>query len=217
MRKDMGKVITERERRGSSLPSLKTGLSIRWNGHEGDYHYDQKASMSWNRLFIRKEFTDVLSPLYRWLDKQVGRPWSKVYSEICANLDKRKVTHVHVLDHLFQRIERNVFMGVDRQYHARSSGFFGVNVVDGLYVHPRNGLILRQKPKPKIEKPEDVEEVKLTDLAAWKKIKDIWYFCEYRQPTKEEAIIYRSKKMILVCKKQLGKKELRDLHKRLNA
>jgi len=217
MRKDIGKIITERERTGSSLPSPKTGLSIRWNGYEGEYDYDRKASMSWNRLVDRKGFTDVLSPLYRWLDKQVGRPWNKVYSEICANLDKRKVTHVHVLDHLFQRIERNVFMGVDGQYHARSSGFFSVNVVDGLYVHPRNGLILRQKPKPKIEKPEDVEEVKLTELTAWKKIKGIWYFCEYRKPTAVEVTIYRSSKMIVVRKKQLGKKELRDLRKRIDA
>ena len=217
MRKDMEKIITERERIGSSLPSPKTGLNIRWNGSEEDYDYDQKASMSWNRLVDRKGFTDVLSPLYRWLDKQVGRPWNKVYSEICANLDKRKVTHVHVLDHLFQRIERNVFMGVDGQYHARSSSFFSVSVVDGLYVHPRNGLILRQKPKPKIEKPEDVEEVKLTELTAWKKIKDIWYFCEYRKPTKEEMAIYRSSKMIVVRKRQLGKKDLRDLRKRIDA
>lgn len=46
----------------------------------------------------RYGFTDKLGPVYAWMDKQVGRPWSKIYSEICAKYDKRSLAGQHIVD-----------------------------------------------------------------------------------------------------------------------
>lgn len=126
MRQDMGKVITERERHGSDRPNLKTGCSIHWKGFDADYDLPRYQSSSPSRQYGpegAKEFTDVLGPLRRWVGKQVGRPWNKVYSEICQVIDKRKVTHAHVLDHLYNWVCRNPFRdtkGVWREADRKS-------------------------------------------------------------------------------------------------
>jgi hypothetical protein len=216
MRSDIGRLVTERERSGSFLPSQKTGLSIPWKGHDHEYDYDRTMSMSWNRLPIkigRKEFTDVLSPLYRWLDKQVGRPWDCVYSELCVGLDKRKVTHKHVFDHAFQHIERYVYMAVDGRYYSRD-GFRSSYPIKGLFVDPKTGLIRRQTPRPATEDPKEVTKVTLGGMKAWEKMKGIWYLVEYREPTLAERMI-RGRDPVLVVKRQLGKKQLRALRAKL--
>jgi hypothetical protein len=47
---------------------------------------------------VRKLFYDKLSPATRWLESQVGRPWNKVYSELCAKFDRRSLAGMHVVD-----------------------------------------------------------------------------------------------------------------------
>jgi hypothetical protein len=79
MRDDMRRVIITRGRffdpncqprkgRRKPLEELPTKRSMRRDYNE-----------SWGR----KSLNDYLSPLRRYLAKQVGRPWDKVYSEIC--------------------------------------------------------------------------------------------------------------------------------------
>jgi hypothetical protein len=59
---------------------------------------------------VRKLFRDKLGPAQRWLDAQVGRPWSKVFSELCARFDTRTVAGRHVIhDHLL----KSVWLGDD--------------------------------------------------------------------------------------------------------
>ena len=48
----------------------------------------------------QKSLNENLAPLRRYLERNVGRPWSKVYAEICATLDSRKATGLHILQHL---------------------------------------------------------------------------------------------------------------------
>lgn len=216
MRSDIGKVVTERERSGSWMPSEKTGLSIRWQGHEAEYDYDRMASMSWNRLWQRKEFTDVLSPIYRWLDQQVGRPWNKVHSELCKNLDKRKVTHKHVLDHAFQHVERHTYLGVDGQFYSRETAYRSEYPIKGLFVHPKTGLVVRQVPRPEPEKKREVVKIKLGGMKAWERLSGVWYRVEYREPTLSERLV-RGPSPILVLKRQLGKKQLREVRAKLEA
>ena len=47
---------------------------------------------------VHKLFYDKLSPATRWLESQVGRPWNKVYSELCAKFDRRSLAGMHVVD-----------------------------------------------------------------------------------------------------------------------
>ncbi len=47
-----------------------------------------------------KWLNENLAPLKRFLGKQVGRPWDKVYSEIAENLKPTSTVQQHVRDHI---------------------------------------------------------------------------------------------------------------------
>src|SRR5580692_493657 len=54
---------------------------------------------------VMKEFTDKLAPMYRWLDTQIGRPWSEVRSEIFTTFDTRTTAGRHItFDHLLSSV-----------------------------------------------------------------------------------------------------------------
>lgn len=218
MRKDMGKIITERPRHGSSNPNIKTRMSIPWKGHDADYEIDKRQSSSRHRIhgYDAKSFTDVLGPLYHYLDKQVGRPWNKVYSELCEFLDKRKVTHAHVFTHIDQHVEKDVYKGVDRRWHSRPYG----SDVRGLYVNPKTGLICRQKPLKEAERKKDFDIVKISKENEYRRIDGIWYLVTLKEIEVDDSyfsyitkkMVYRNKKEVReVARKQLNKKELKQL------
>ena len=48
-----------------------------------------------------KSLNDYLSPLRRYLAKQVGRPWDKIYSEIASKFGTRGPIHYHLRMHIF--------------------------------------------------------------------------------------------------------------------
>jgi len=51
--------------------------------------------------------------LRRYLEKQVGRPWDKVYSEICQDVGARSTMHRHLRQHVFD------FVAVKPRRHSR--------------------------------------------------------------------------------------------------
>lgn len=94
MRKDMAKVIVTRPRvvdsvgrRGRVCPDdqLPKGVGLRRDAMEhGGF----------------KMLNENLAPLRRYLEKQVGRSWNRVFSEIAANLRPSSTVQQHVRDHL---------------------------------------------------------------------------------------------------------------------
>src|SRR5215468_12384362 len=113
----MSKVVIERPRSGHSLPGYKTRLRIRRYDPEKDYE-DMPWRVSGSRSkYVRagetKYFPDFLSPLRRFLRKNVGRPWDKVYSEMRKHLDDRKVTGRHVFEHVDMEVETHALIGSD--------------------------------------------------------------------------------------------------------
>ena len=55
---------------------------------------------------VYKGFTDKLSPMYRWLNSKVGRPWDDVYSEITKSFDTRTTAGRHIVhDHLMSSVQ----------------------------------------------------------------------------------------------------------------
>jgi hypothetical protein len=88
-----------------------------------------------------KSLNENLAPLRRYLDRQVDRPWDKVYSEIRANLDTRKATQLHILQHLRDYVQTHCWMK-GRTVMANRR-WFGVDPVEGLYVHPKTGILRR--------------------------------------------------------------------------
>src|ERR1700736_4653085 len=61
----------------------------------------------------RKELNENLAPLRRYLERQVGRPWNKVYSEIARHLRVDSAVQQHVREHLRD------FVAVEARHVAR--------------------------------------------------------------------------------------------------
>ena len=68
--------------------------------YDDDERTGGKPQGGWNVGRRYREFDDKLNPIKRWLAKQVGRPWEKVYSQICKTFDPSSLAGRHILDHI---------------------------------------------------------------------------------------------------------------------
>ncbi len=142
MREDMFKVIVERPRWGRKY-AAKSKLRY-------DKVPDRKRATG-RRMVLEhrgytKDLNENLAPLRRYLNKQVGRPWNKVYSEICVSLDTGSTVKQHVRDHLSDFILTRVGIARDGSFYA--TNHWGDPTAPqrwwaDLYVDPRDGLIKR--------------------------------------------------------------------------
>lgn len=139
MREDMYKVIVERPRRGKEGYATATRLR---KDFDGPTRLGMRAGYGYRRL------NENLAPLRRYLHAQIGRPWNKVFGEICAGIDRRNTVQQHIHQHIrdFIAIDVDVRGGqlidlVARwEFHGSGSGIY-----QGLYVDPRTGLIRPNK------------------------------------------------------------------------
>ena len=98
MRPDMPKIAVERPRYGHRDRYPRGHLHSQY-GHDFEAHPRHEA-MSWRR-YGTKSFSDNLAPLYRFLRTNVGRPWNKVWSEMCAHICFDNPVQKHILGHVF--------------------------------------------------------------------------------------------------------------------
>jgi len=183
----MKKVVVERPRWGSRQSNRKFSARLRYvPGH--DYEEEPKKAYGFeshridrSRKYFAKEFTDVLGPLIGFLRKNVGRPWDKVYSELCGGLDKRKVTGLHIFQHLEDFVETNCCFVEGKPCHV--GGWGGGYPVRWFYVHPRSGLLCQAPPKrPGVRKARRAAELtkettflRLDDCTGYREHYGIWY------------------------------------------
>jgi hypothetical protein len=225
MRSDMQKVLTERERWGSSAPNRKAGKKIRpIDVSEDD---DEPRRLSRAQLYGSKwkSFTDVLGPLRRFLRKNVDRPWDKVYSEIREHLDGRSIMSGHLLDHLSWEVELHAVLEDGVVYGAPRNRIR--DRVTGFYVHPRTRLLCwaprRNYRKERLanERRREVTRVPVSETSSYIKVAGIWYRAEYEivatpdrraQAGEPDWLWYRdgSRWFHLTKKRQCGAKELRE-------
>src|SRR3712207_5728586 len=93
MRADMSHVIVERPCRGGLHRQGRTLVLDKLPFREG-------MRQPYRSSYARKELNENLAPLRRYLERQVGRPWNKVYAEIAAKLRTSNTVQQHVRDHL---------------------------------------------------------------------------------------------------------------------
>jgi hypothetical protein len=135
MREDMYKVIVERPRRGKSGSAR---AARQRNDPDGPTRLGMRAGYGYLRL------NENLSPLRRYLHAQVGRPWNKVFAEICAQIDRRHTVQQHIHQHIRQFIAVDV--GVrDGRLVDLTVPLYDDEVRQPLYVDPRTGLIRPNK------------------------------------------------------------------------
>lgn len=146
MRKDMSKVIVERPRLGRSYAaSSPPGRSEPLVDEDDEPLRARKPKRS--KPLRTKGLNENLAPLRRYLAKQVGRPWDKVYAEISENLRPRSTVQQHVRDHVqdfvaFQtrlrggKVLTTPRWGGERELAEDHREF---------YVHPRTGILQKNR------------------------------------------------------------------------
>lgn len=137
MRDDMYKVIVERPRRGSRMRTRDGRL------YRAQEELPRKIGMK-EGYNSRKWLNENLSPLKRWLQKQVNRPWDKVYAEICQHIDRRNTVQEHIFAHIDQFVERDVCL-IDGRVYVQSNAWQRSRPIEEtyavLYVHPETGIL----------------------------------------------------------------------------
>jgi hypothetical protein len=219
MRYDMAKVLIERPRTHSSEKSRKWGKRIPYDP-ESDYDNEQTRTGRRRRQFINtkglgnKESTDVLGPLKGYLQKNVGRCWNDVYSEICQYMDRRSTVGAHIFTHLWQYVAKNCWVGSKgkiKTYHRYSDYF--VCPVTGILCESADHFAFA----PHEKKP--VTFVKLENRKGYEWIKGVWYYTEFFFVTVFETYegwdhrkhARAKEEKVYQVKRQLGKKELKKL------
>lgn len=100
---------------------------------------------------MTKDLNENLQPLVRYLRSSCGRPWDKVYSEIRANLAPTSTVDMHIMQHLWQYVDRWALIEGRKVYGAERTwgGELYRLYKDGrtFYVHPKSGLLLEPKDR----------------------------------------------------------------------
>lgn len=222
MRDDFDRVVIERARWGSRMRNLKTGWHTSRYDPGQEYPFPKTASSSWNWNPHRKEFSDRLGPLERFLRRQAGRPWRKVEAELRQGFDFGTVIGRHLWDHARRMVETQVRMTPD----GRPRRLDGYPVRRRLYVHPRSGLLLVPRPEksdPAAERRKRIAEAQKVVLDAdvtAEKVKGLWFLRIDEHRTEEVVELRRQKNGAVdpvrvtrpvLRRKQANKEELRRI------
>ena len=169
MRPDMSKVIVERPRRGSRMRNHKSALALDPGRIDDERYIDPPKP----RHSGQKWLNENLGPLRRYLEGNVGRPWSKVYAEIRVTLDSRKATGLHILQHLSDFVECDTWLD-GKTVMVWGRRWRAAQPVTGLYVHPVSGLLRKAPDRTRARRAREVTEVKVGDHIICRLIDGVW-------------------------------------------
>lgn len=151
MRDDMFKVIVERPRliHGNWLGGgREPGFRQRMARDDVPAKVGMRASHD-----NRKWLNENLTPLRRFLEQQVGRPWDKVHAELLRGIDQRNTVQQHILKHIdnFVHLDARAEPRIDAKGRQRGIRFMvrdwrghAQPVEESwrpLFVDPRTGLL----------------------------------------------------------------------------
>ncbi|WP_242056621.1 MULTISPECIES: hypothetical protein [unclassified Nostoc] len=117
-----------------------------------------------------KYLSDHLGPLRRFLRSKIGQPWNDVYSELCQRLKTNTMAGQHVIDHVWDYVERHVeiidgslYSQPERGYQIPLDGSYR----DRFYIHPETGILcaVKKVPRKQQQKPEQTDVVILDDYS----------------------------------------------------
>ena len=184
MRADMAKVIVERPRVGSRAKQAAKGYQKRLQRYGLDEAPHRESIYA--RGGRSKSLNEHLGPLRRYLRKQVGRPWDKVFSEICEHIRVDSAVQSHVRDHLWDFVELQV-VEVDGVPCYGSGWFSGRPIAQWgrqtLYVCPRTGLLREIKTEKRPRRAVEVKHVRIDADRVWWRLGEIWFEVVFRALT----------------------------------
>lgn len=181
-----------------------------------------------------KHLSDHLGPLRRLLRSKVGQHWDDIYSELSQRLDSSTVTGQHVLDHLWDYVERNVVLIDGVPYHKANSRYQSHQLAgwrDEFYIHPDTGILHFAKKAAK-EPPKKRDDLVVIDrYYQYRKLNDVWYLITLQEiPQFQEVtdVVLKTtvnhlrgkceygREVYAVKKRQCNKKELKLIMSKLN-
>ena len=123
----------------------------------------------------RKFLNENLAPLLRYLRSQVGRPWDKVYGEICQRINRDSAVQLHIWQHLVQYActDPHVICGDVTGRPSRRWFPF--------YVDPKCGLLRenpeyfcwrRRRVRPE---PPPSDRIRVDDAREYRLMDGVWY------------------------------------------
>ena len=225
MRSDMAKVIVERPRTGGGTPYPRHTLG---DGRRVSIEECRKReSIRRAGRKDRKYLNENLAPLRRFLRANVGRPWNKVYSEVCESINRDSAVQLHVWQHLTWEVCTNPYVIDDTVRPYAWTGY-------RFYVEPKTGLLRENKRwrhrwvrAKKAEQAPPV--VKIDETREYRLVEGLWYEIEFatlpegqsvfdivlkqhwpQLPRAEFRRLY-GRDVYAVRKRQLNKKEIRRL------
>ena len=170
----MSEVITVRPRWGSSLRGRKQKKGYRKALQKlGMENLPAREPMLGSWKGYQKSFTDQLGPLRRYLHDQIGRPWDKVHSEICQHINRDSLVQAHVLTHLYQEVQVNVFLSEGVPCSGDPFRFGKPVFPEKLYVCPKSGLLRKMKPPHRSTK--QVNRIGIDESLQYHCREGLWY------------------------------------------
>lgn len=118
------------------------------------------------RTHVYKDFRDKLNPMWRWLEAQVGRPWSEVRSEVFQKFDTRTIAGRHItFDHLLSNVTDTLSGRDERGFIAENQTKYS-NRYHEYYVDA-NGILQRNAAREPRWWAGSVPEALLKEVAVW--------------------------------------------------
>lgn len=141
MRWDMFKVIVERPRFDNGRPPK--GKNRKWQR----IPMEEWPSREFRGMKLRSKYlNENLAPLHRFIERQLGRPWDKVFQEICERLRVDSAVQKHVRDHLPDIVALDVEKHGRMVHHKPGSyRFASGEISQAFYVDPRTGILRRYR------------------------------------------------------------------------
>jgi hypothetical protein len=176
-------VIVERPRLGSRIRGTPKGYrrALQRLAEDGP---PLREGMKRRHRGGTKSFNEHLGPLRRYLDAQVGRPWDKVYSEVCAHIDRASAVQDHVRDHVADYVVSHVVLIDGIACSGDGDRSYGEPLYRmpwrRWYVCPRTGILRRNKVpvRPQRGKPKRDDRprfVRVSDSLQCRLIDRAWY------------------------------------------
>jgi hypothetical protein len=227
MRADMYEVLIERPRRGLRLKHRR-GNKPRVQDWDGEDGFETRNPLRQQRT---RFFDDLLGPLRKYLQSQVGRPWDKVYAEVCAHIDSRSTVGQHLRDHVQHEVLQHCELDAAGRAYRVEDGVARAWV--RWFVHPRTGLLCRQpsdlrwQQEQRARREAELAWIRVIETKAdyfggapsrvYIKIKGIWFEADtercamFRHHSERVDFEFHRKEMRITQKRQLARPELRNL------
>ena len=174
----MKKVIISRPRKSGISHPVRKKININDLNEDGDIDdcYPRKISAKKDTVGPKgweKNQTDLLGPMRRYLQKQVGRNWNEIWSEICE--DNQDFMGDHLKGHIQREVVTNCYFDengrIINKENQKEVGYYSSSL---FFVHPETGLLEQATYKPYKRHYPELNIYKIDDQE-YHKHEDIWY------------------------------------------